>query len=65
MWFDPPMTPPSGRTDTLSQSMTPPDALTIEKVLDRFLAEERQRLSPRTFRNYEHVVELLRHSLER
>lgn len=37
---------------------------TIDAALDQFLAEQRQRLSPRTFRNYEEVVELLRHSLD-
>ena len=37
---------------------------TIGAVLDQFLAEQRQRLSPRTFRNYEEVIDLLRHSLD-
>jgi hypothetical protein len=37
---------------------------TIDEVLKRFLSEQRQRLSARTFRNYEEVVDLLRHSLE-
>ena len=38
--------------------------MTIDAVLPRFLAEQRGRLSPRTFRRYEEVVELLRHCLE-
>jgi len=37
---------------------------TIDQALDQFLAEQRERLSERTFGNYEHVVELLRHSLD-
>jgi hypothetical protein len=37
---------------------------TIDEVLEQFLAEQRQRLSARTFRNYEDVIDLLRHSLE-
>src|SRR6266567_6840381 len=37
---------------------------TIDEVLEDFLVEQRQRLSARTFRNYEEVVDLLRHSLE-
>lgn len=41
-----------------------PEALTIEEVLDAFLAEHRQRLSSaHTMGNYEDVVDLLRHSL--
>lgn len=36
---------------------------TIDTVLDEFLAEQQERLSVRTFRNYEEVLELLRHSL--
>jgi hypothetical protein len=35
----------------------------IEDLLAQFLVHERARLSPRTFRNYEYVVELLSHSL--
>ncbi|MEA2588986.1 MAG: hypothetical protein QOH66_1913 [Actinomycetota bacterium] len=35
----------------------------IQDLLGRFLAHERARLSPRTYRNYEYVVELLAHSL--
>ena len=38
--------------------------MTIDAVLPRFLAEQRERLSPRTYRQYDEVVELLRHSLE-
>lgn len=37
---------------------------TINEVLERFLAEQRTRLSPATFRRYEDVVELLRHCLD-
>ncbi len=38
--------------------------MTIDAVLARFLAEQRERLSPKTYRKYEEVVELLRHCLE-
>jgi hypothetical protein len=38
--------------------------MTIDAVLPRFLAEQRGRLSPRTFRRYEEVIELLRHCLD-
>ena len=38
--------------------------MSIDAVLARFLAEQRERLSPRTFRKYEEVVGLLRHCLE-
>lgn len=41
-----------------------PSDMTIEEVLPRFLAEQRRRLSPRTFRRYEEVVELLCHCLD-
>ena len=40
------------------------DQSTIHDVLSEFLAEQRERLSAKTFRNYEEVVELLRHSLD-
>jgi hypothetical protein len=43
--------------------IAPPD-MTIDAVLPQFLAEQRERLSPRTFRKYEEVVELLRHCLD-
>ena len=36
---------------------------TIDEVLDEFLEEQRRRLAPRTFRNYEDVVHLLRDCL--
>jgi hypothetical protein len=36
---------------------------TIDEALDAFLAEQRERLSARTLRNYEDVVSLLRSSL--
>jgi hypothetical protein len=44
--------------------MPPPAQQTIDGALQQFLAEQRERLSPRTFRNYAEVVELLRHSLD-
>lgn len=37
--------------------------LTIEEALDAFIADQRHRLSARTMRNYDDVVDLLRHSL--
>jgi hypothetical protein len=37
--------------------------ITIDEALDAFLAEQRGRLSANTLRNYEHVVSLLRSSL--
>ena len=37
---------------------------TIDEALNAFLAEQRERLSARTFRNYADVIELLRHSLD-
>jgi hypothetical protein len=37
---------------------------TIDEVLGRFLADQRERLSDKTFRRYEEVVQLLRHSLD-
>lgn len=36
---------------------------TIQDLLARFLADQRVRLAPRTYRNYEYVVELLSHCL--
>ena len=41
-----------------------PEHATIDEVLARFLVEQRDRLSARTFRRYEEVVELLRHCLD-
>lgn len=38
--------------------------LTIDEALTRFLDDQRERLAPRTFRNYEDVVELLRHCMD-
>jgi len=35
--------------------------LTIDEALTRFLDEQQERLAPRAFRNYEDVVDLLRH----
>jgi hypothetical protein len=43
--------------------MSATTASTIDSALDEFLAEQRERLSERTFANYERVIELLRHSL--
>jgi hypothetical protein len=40
------------------------DQPTIHDVLSEFLADQRKRLSSKTLRNYEEVVELLRHSLD-
>jgi hypothetical protein len=37
--------------------------ITIDRALDAFLAGQRARLAPRTYQNYEQVVELLRRSL--
>jgi hypothetical protein len=39
------------------------NTVTIDEALDAFLAEQRERLSPKTLRNYEDVVSLLRRSL--
>jgi hypothetical protein len=38
--------------------------MTIDAVLPQFVAEQRGRLSPRTFRKYDEVVKLLRHCLD-
>lgn len=44
--------------------MTPtPTPTTIDEALDAFLADQRERLSTRTMRNYQDVVDLLRHCL--
>jgi hypothetical protein len=40
-----------------------PTTVTIDEALDAFLAEQRERLSRKTLRNYEEVVFLLRSSL--
>lgn len=40
-----------------------PSTVTIDEAFDAFLAEQRERLSPKTLRNYEEVVFLLRSSL--
>jgi hypothetical protein len=37
--------------------------MSIDEALDAFLADQRQRLSARTMRNYDDVIDLLRHSL--
>ena len=39
--------------------------ITIDQALEAFLDQHRARLSARTMRSYEEVVELLRHSLNR
>jgi hypothetical protein len=39
------------------------DTVTIEQALEAFVEDQRQRLSARTMRRYDDVVELLRHSL--
>lgn len=44
-------------------TMPPAATETIDRALDEFLAEQRERLSERTFGNYERVIELLRRSL--
>lgn len=36
---------------------------TIAEVLKQFLADQRQRLAPKTFASYEYVIDLLQHSL--
>lgn len=38
--------------------------VTIDEALDRFLADQRERLSDKTLRRYQDVVQLLRHSLD-
>ena len=38
--------------------------VTIDEALDRFLADQRERTSEKTFRRYQDVVRLLRHSLD-
>jgi len=43
--------------------LTVPAAMTIDEAFEAFLAEQRKRLSPKTLRNYEDVVSLLRSSL--
>ena len=40
------------------------ERLTIDEVLLQFLAEQRERLSARTYRRYEQVVELLQDCLD-
>ncbi|MGH8300182.1 MAG: hypothetical protein ACRET5_01795 [Steroidobacteraceae bacterium] len=45
--------------------MAMPDVVTIDQALDAFLADQRARLSDRTYRNYEDVIGLLRDSLNR
>ncbi len=45
-------------------AMTQRDFTTIDDALGEFLSAQRERLSTRTFRTHEDVVELLRHSLD-
>ena len=47
-----------------SAMTTSANTLTIDEVLDRFLAEQREHLSDKTFHRYDEVVQLLRHSLD-
>lgn len=44
--------------------MSPTGTPTIDSALTEFLADQRERLSARTFGNYEDVVSLLRSSLD-
>lgn len=37
--------------------------MNIDEALDAFLADQRRCLSARTMRNYDDIVDLLRHSL--
>jgi len=55
------------RRDRVLGSVAMPSAVsdtTIDAVLPQVLAEQRQRLSTRTYRRYEEVVELLRDCLD-
>lgn len=42
----------------------PPTHKTITQVFNEFLADQKTRLSPRTFSNYESVIDLFKHYLE-
>jgi hypothetical protein len=44
--------------------VTSTNHVTINEALDRFLADQRERTSEKTFRRYQDVVQLLRHSLD-
>ena len=58
--------PPTPRSSTSAKIVKQPPVVadpTIDEVLDQFLEEQRRRLAPRTFRNYEDVVNLLRDCL--
>jgi len=44
--------------------VTSTNHVTIDEALDRFLADQRERTSDKTFRRYQDVVQLLRHSLD-
>jgi hypothetical protein len=44
--------------------VTSTNHVTIDEALDRFLADQRERTSEKTFRRYQDVVQLLRHSLD-
>ena len=44
--------------------MTKLEQVTIDDALERFLADQRARLSERTYHRYEEVIRLLRHSLD-
>jgi len=43
--------------------LTVPAAVTIDEAFEAFLSEQQKRVSPKTLRNYEDVVHLLRDSL--
>ncbi len=45
-------------------SMLPSTHPTIAEVLAQFLADQRKRLAPKTFAQYEYVIELLQHCLD-
>lgn len=48
------------RPAVTGEAPVPAPSLTIDDVLSEFLAEQEQRLAPRTFGNYAAVVDLLR-----
>jgi hypothetical protein len=55
---------PSWQAGTVPPMTTSNTHATIDTALAEFLADQRERLSDRTFRRYEEVVQLLRHSLD-
>ena len=46
-----------------AQGLVKQDDPTIDQVLEEFLAEQRERLKPRTASRYKDVLDLLRHHL--